>query len=88
MFGDKGYDSDDYRAALPTKGIILGIPLSKGRLLSTDFDKISTANATESRICSAKLKTGDALALAMIDEHIAACILSPIPYLLVQLLIS
>ncbi len=39
MIGDKGYDSDEYRAALKAKGITPCIPPRKGRLLPADFDK-------------------------------------------------
>lgn len=39
IIGDKGYDSDEYRAALKAKGITPCIPPRKGRLLPADFDK-------------------------------------------------
>jgi transposase len=39
MIGDKGYDSDEYRAALQTKGITPCIPPRKGRTLTASFDK-------------------------------------------------
>ncbi len=39
IIGDKGYDSDEYRAALKAKGIAPCIPPRKGRLLPADFDK-------------------------------------------------
>lgn len=39
MIGDKGYDSDDYRAALKAKGIAPCIPPRKGRILPASFDK-------------------------------------------------
>lgn len=39
MIGDKGYDSDAYRAALLAKGITPCIPPRKGRLLPAEFDK-------------------------------------------------
>lgn len=39
MIGDKGYDSDEYRAALQAKGITPCIPPRKGRILPADFDK-------------------------------------------------
>lgn len=39
IIGDKGYDSDEYRAALKAKGITPCIPPRKGRLLAADFDK-------------------------------------------------
>ena len=39
MIGDKGYDSDEYRAALKAKGITPCIPPRKGRLRPSDFDK-------------------------------------------------
>ena len=39
MIGDKGYDSDEYRAALQAKGITPCIPPRKSRLLPASFDK-------------------------------------------------
>ncbi len=39
MIGDKGYDSDEYRAALKVKGIAPCIPPRKGRILPASFDK-------------------------------------------------
>jgi transposase len=39
IIGDKGYDSDEYRAALKAKGITPCIPPRKGRILPADFDK-------------------------------------------------
>ena len=39
MIGDKGYDSDGYRAALKAKGITPCIPPRKGRILPAGFDK-------------------------------------------------
>jgi transposase len=39
MIGDKGYDSDEYRAALLAKNITPCIPPRKGRLFPADFDK-------------------------------------------------
>lgn len=39
MLGDKGYDSDEYRAALQAKGITPCIPPRKGRILPAGFDK-------------------------------------------------
>jgi len=39
MIEDKGYDSDEYRAALQAKGIEPCITPRKGRLLSANFDK-------------------------------------------------
>ena len=39
MIGDKGYDSDDYRAALEAKGITPCIPPRKGRNAPANFDK-------------------------------------------------
>lgn len=39
MIGDKGYDSDEYRAALKVKNITPCIPPRKGRKLPADFDK-------------------------------------------------
>ncbi len=39
MIGDKGYDSDEYRAALKAKGIRPCIPPRKGRILPVSFDK-------------------------------------------------
>jgi transposase len=39
MIGDKGYDSDEYRAALKAQGITACIPPRKGRLLPASFDK-------------------------------------------------
>ena len=39
MIGDKGYDSDEYRAALQAKGITPCIPPRKGRILPAGFDK-------------------------------------------------
>ena len=39
MIGDKGYDSDEYRAALQAKGITLCIPPRKVRILPAGFDK-------------------------------------------------
>ena len=39
MIGDKGYDSDEYRAALKAKGITPCIPPRKGRILPVSFDK-------------------------------------------------
>ncbi len=39
MTGDKGYDSDEYRAALKAKRITPCIPPRKGRRLPASFDK-------------------------------------------------
>jgi len=39
MIGDKGYDSDEYRAALKVQGMTACIPPRKGRLLPASFDK-------------------------------------------------
>tara|TARA_R110002074_G_C12486390_1_gene661391 strand:- start:935 stop:1258 length:324 start_codon:yes stop_codon:yes gene_type:complete len=39
MIGDKGYDSDEYRAALKAKNITPCIPPRKGRKLPAHFDK-------------------------------------------------
>ncbi len=39
MIGDKGYDSDEYRAALKAKNITPCIPPRKGRILTASFDK-------------------------------------------------
>ena len=39
MIGDKGYDSDEYRAALKAKGITPCLPPRKRRILLTGFDK-------------------------------------------------
>ena len=39
MIGDKGYDSDEYRAALKAKGITPCIPPRKGRAMPASFDK-------------------------------------------------
>lgn len=39
IIGDKGYDSDEYRAALRAKGISPCIPPRKGRRLPASFDK-------------------------------------------------
>ena len=39
MLGDKGYDSDEYRAALKAKGITPCLPPRKRRILLTGFDK-------------------------------------------------
>ncbi len=38
MIGDKGYDSDEYRAALKAKGISTCIPPRKGRKNPTSYD--------------------------------------------------
>ena len=40
LIGDKGYDSDDYRAALRAKGITVCIPPRKGRSSPASFCKI------------------------------------------------
>ena len=40
LIGDKGYDSDDYRAALRAKGITACIPPRKGRNSPASFCKI------------------------------------------------
>ena len=39
MIGDKGYDSDEYRAALKAKGIQACIPPRKGRNAPADYCK-------------------------------------------------
>ena len=39
MIADKGYDSDEYRAALMAKGIASGIPPRKGRKAPASFCK-------------------------------------------------
>ena len=39
MIGDKGYDSDGYRAALKAKDITPCIPTRKGRILPAGFDR-------------------------------------------------
>lgn len=39
LIGDKGYDSDEYRAALKAKGITACIPPRKGRTMPAHFDK-------------------------------------------------
>jgi len=39
MIGDKGYDSDEYRAALKAKDITPCIPPRKGRILPAGFNK-------------------------------------------------
>lgn len=38
MIGDKGYDSDEYRAALQAKNIMPRIPPRRGRLIPANFD--------------------------------------------------
>ena len=38
MIGDKGYDSDEYRAALKAKDITPCIPPRKGRTMPAHFD--------------------------------------------------
>jgi len=40
LLGDKGYDSDEFRAALLAKGITPCIPPRKGRKFPANFDKI------------------------------------------------
>jgi transposase len=40
LLGDKGYDSDEFRAALKAKGITPCIPPRKGRNFPANFDKI------------------------------------------------
>ena len=50
MIGDKGYDSDEYRAALLAKNITPCIPPRKGRLVPADFDK----NLYRQRHCVAR----------------------------------
>lgn len=39
MIGDKGYDSDEYRAALKAKDIAACIPPRRGRIFPADFNK-------------------------------------------------
>lgn len=39
MIGDKGYDSDEYRAALKAQSIPHCIPPQKGRILFVSFDE-------------------------------------------------
>ena len=45
LIGDKGYDSDDYRAALRAKGITVCIPPRKGCNSPASFCKIQYNNA-------------------------------------------
>ena len=67
LIGDKGYDSDDYRAALRAKGITACIPPRKGRNSPASFCKIQYNNAIRSKPCSGGSKIGDALQHDMID---------------------
>ena len=63
LIGDKGYDSDDYRAALRAKGITACIPPRKGRNSPASFCKIQYKQ--RHKIESSKI--GDALQHDMID---------------------
>lgn len=65
MIADKGYDSDEYRAALKAKGISPCIPPRKGRKAPASFCKRNTNNGIRSRTCSGGSRTGAASLPAM-----------------------
>ena len=74
MIGDKGYDSDEYRAALQAKGITPCIPPRKGRLLPASFDKtLYRQRHKNGEYVRKSSKTGDASTRVMTDVHTHSC---------------
>jgi hypothetical protein len=75
LLGDKGYDADWLRRAL----IDHCIPSKSNSKIQIDYDKTLYASATESRTCSAGLRTGGASTPATTDAHTPSCPPSPRP---------
>jgi IS5 family transposase len=65
MLGDKGYDSDAYRAALVKRGIAPCIPPRAKRKNPATYCKALYKSATRSKTCSLNSKTGGASQCAM-----------------------
>jgi transposase len=60
LLGDRGYDADWFRDALPEKGIIPCIPAESSAKSPSNTTNADTKAATVSRSYSATLKTGGA----------------------------
>jgi hypothetical protein len=63
----KGYDIDDYRAALRAKGIHPGIPPRKGHIAPPVYCKSHISRDIRSKMCSQGSKTGARSPLAKTD---------------------
>ena len=68
MIADKGYDSDEYRAALKAKGITPCIPPRRRPSSLPLFVKPNINNAIRSKICSAGSRIGGASQHDMTEE--------------------
>ena len=75
MIGDKGHDSDEYRAALKAKGITPCIPPREGRKSPASFCKIQYKNGIKSKTCSQGSVTGGALLYDMTGVIILSSLL-------------
>ena len=58
LLGDKGYGSVWFRAALTARGITPCIPPKSNRKVQYHYDKAVYKNATWSKTCSPKSRTG------------------------------
>jgi transposase len=79
LLGDKGYDSDWFRAALTARGITPCIPPKSNRKVQYHYDKAVYKSAIWSKTCSPKSKTGDASTPAMTAAHTPSCQPSALP---------
>tara|TARA_R110002126_G_scaffold141282_3_gene286272 strand:- start:43153 stop:43575 length:423 start_codon:yes stop_codon:yes gene_type:complete len=72
MLGDKGYDSDEYRAALQAKGITPCIPPRKGRILPAGFDKTLYRPAASKNAAYIGLTEDRTRSLVQMDQKLLA----------------
>ena len=73
LLGDKGYDSDWFRAALTALGITPCIPPKANRKVQYRYDKKTYKRGTWSRTCSPKSRTGGASTHAMVSVRMPSC---------------
>ena len=73
LLGDKGYDSDWFRAALTARGITPCIPPKSNRKVQYHYDKAVYKKATWSKTCSPKSRTGGVSTPATIAAHTPSC---------------
>ena len=69
MIADKGYDSDQYRAALKAKGITACIPRERAGNHRLHIARPCINNVIRSQICLDASKTGDVWQPDMTDVH-------------------
>jgi hypothetical protein len=69
LIAEKGYDSNEFRQALKSRGIEACIPPRRHHKVLIPYDKIYTYPVTRSKISSPSLRIVDVLQRAEIDVH-------------------